>query len=155
MEERKEMSYFDELPIDEDHLMEELKDQHMRFARWGSIYARACKDTRQGKILLAELEAELRDRVRKQLIEEGTRPTEGLLNERLNLDPEYKKMRLRVARLEHEEEESKNARDAMRMRKDILLEMCRYLGQEISNTYEKMARRLDGRKAKPPDHAGK
>lgn len=142
--------YMMELPIDEDHLMEELKDQHLRFARWGSIYARACKDTRQGKILLAKLEAELRDQVRKQLIEEGTRPTEGLLNEKLNLDPGYLKKKIEVARLEHEEEESKNARDAMRMRKDILLEMCRYLGQEVLNTYERMARKLDGRKAKLP-----
>lgn len=139
-------NYFDDLPINQDNLIEELQRQHVLFATHGSNYAHAAKKTREAKILLDQLEAEFRDKLRKELIEKSERPTEGLLNERLNLEPKYRTMKLRVAQCEFEEHEAKNARDSMYMRKEVLLELCKFLGQEISNEYERLAKKLDGRR---------
>ena len=136
----------EELIINEDDLSTELKQQHLKFAVAGSKYATASKRTREGKILLAELEAQLRDKIRGQLIAEGQRPTEGILNERLLLEPAYKELRRKVSKLEYEEEEAKHDRDALRMRKDLLLQLCIFLGQEVSNTYERMAKQIEHRR---------
>jgi hypothetical protein len=140
------MSYFDDLPINIDSLIEELEGQHVLFARHGSNYAHRAKKTREAKILLDQLEAELRDSIRKELIEAGDRPTEGLLNERLNLNPKYRKMKGYVAQCQYEEDEADNAKRSMYMRKEVLLELCKFLGQEVSNTYERLAKKLDGRR---------
>jgi len=140
------MNYFDELPINESNLMGELQDQHMRFAKWGSEYATAAKRTREAKINLDHSEAELRDMLRGQIEGAGQRATEGLLNERLNLNDDYRSMKAKVAKLEHHEMEMKNARDAFYMRKEVILELCKFMGHEMSNTYEAMAKKLDGRR---------
>lgn len=137
------MSYLEDLPINEDSLIEELKEQHIKFAQWGNAFSVAQKRTRELKIQLEKLEAELRYQVRLQLIKEGTRPSEGILNEYLNRNPKYIQAKRLVATAEFEEEEAKNARNSMYMRKEILLELCKLLGQETSNTYDRLAKQLE------------
>ena len=134
---------YEELRINEDNLPVELQEQHLKYSMAGNRHAMAAKRTRESKILLNELEAQLRDKIRAQLIEEGIRPTEGLLGERVQLEPEYKKLRRQVTALEYEEESAKAFRDAVRMRHDLLLQLCYFYGQEATNTYETMAKKLE------------
>jgi hypothetical protein len=142
----------DQLEINPTEVMNELLEQPARFFYWGSLWARASRKKRGTKLALKEKEAKLTADFRINLAETDptTRVTENMIKTYLGNHPDMTTLETTVIKDEFIEEELAVAKDAMKQRHQVLLEISRMQNEEkfYGNEYRNMRNELETREIK-------
>ncbi len=142
----------DQLEINPTEVLNELLEQPARYFYWGSLWARASRKKRVTKLSLKEAEASLTATFRIKLAEEepNVRVTENMIKTFLGNHPNMTALETALIKDEFIEEELSVAKDAMKQRHQVLLEIARMQNEEkfYGNEYRNMRNELEVREIK-------
>lgn len=122
-----------QLEINLDNIGEELSRQPSRYAYWGAMAAHASKKLARQKLNLAEVKAKLaRDyRIAMADNEPNVRVTESMVDAFVTVTDEFKDQIQKVIYAQHEDDLLSVAKEALRQRAQMLLELGRQRREEM------------------------
>lgn len=142
----------DDLEINDEKIVEELKNQPGLFFYYATMSARASRARRKAKLKAKESEAALVKDFRQRMNQEqpGVRVTERMIDEYLSAHPDYIAMNTRLIDLEYTEDMLTLARDAFKERHQALMEISRAISDEriYGNEIEHMRNQFEKREVK-------
>lgn len=139
----------EELEINQGDLIRELTNQPAKFYYWGALWAAASRAKRNQRLMKQEVEARLTKEFRELMAE--TKPTErvteNMIKMYLNGHPEMIDSEKELVRREYTEDLLAMAKDAMKERHQILLEISRRNLEEqfYGDEYKAMREELEAR----------
>ena len=122
--------------IDPISLDEELLNQASTYDWIGEDWAKAEGAYRTYKERLGELEALVSAEVRQSIVDEGIKPTEKMVAERITLHPKYQTASKKLEELWLDKERLKVKKEAWYMRKDLLIRYAIMQQQQQSSFYD-------------------
>ncbi len=130
--EEYEFSTAEELGIDRDNLDEAITQQAASFAWFMVLRERARSHAAMLAASLKDLEAELDERVRLQLVEAGAKVTEVKVKATIRSHPERRSLQMRLDKAEQVENLVGAFSSAFIQRKDLLISLSRSRAYEMA-----------------------
>lgn len=127
-------NYIDDLRIDEARINDALKEQPIRFAFWGQMYALQKAISEKLKNQLERYEGHLEISIRAQKAQQGEKVTESVVRSLINVDPERERLQNSIIRASAKLSKLQGIRDSFAQRKDMLMSLSANLRGEMEMT---------------------